>query len=408
MTESSTTTTQQWRNPHPQPDQSPSAKIPKLLFHGQNQPFEPATTTAAVGGGLSLSVQQPNSSKNSSSLSPFPDPTMTRFPRMGGGFFSLAQWQELELQALIFKYMLAGASVPLDLVLLVRKSLLNSPAFYHHHHNLPLHPQYHHYPPPMLQTGYWGRTVVDSEPGRCRRTDGKKWRCSRDVVSGQKYCERHMHRGRNRSRKPVEIPTLHTAASSGLKDNTIPSAPSMEAAKEAHFTLSGPSPSSNDLLYLNQRSSDGSKAENGSHHQQFNQHDISGEESSGGSKSDGRVLRHFFDDWPRSQQDPSTASSNASSAMSSTHLSISMPRNPSSASSDFSLKLSTGDNELGVASSNAGDRRTNWARWGPHQEASMGGPLAEALRSSTSTTASPTSVLHKPYGSISETSSICT
>jgi hypothetical protein len=42
---------------------------------------------------------------------------------------------------------------------------------------------------------------TDPEPGRCRRTDGKKWRCGRDVVPDQKYCERHVHRGRNRSRK---------------------------------------------------------------------------------------------------------------------------------------------------------------------------------------------------------------
>ncbi|CAK9154532.1 unnamed protein product [Ilex paraguariensis] len=47
-------------------------------------------------------------------------------------------------------------------------------------------------------------SMMDPEPGRCRRTDGKKWRCSRDVVPGQKYCERHMHRGRQRSRKHVE------------------------------------------------------------------------------------------------------------------------------------------------------------------------------------------------------------
>lgn len=36
---------------------------------------------------------------------------------------------------------------------------------------------------------------MEPEPGRCRRTDGKKWRCSRDVVPDQKYCLRHMHRG---------------------------------------------------------------------------------------------------------------------------------------------------------------------------------------------------------------------
>ncbi|KAL4183614.1 hypothetical protein AMTRI_Chr11g156010 [Amborella trichopoda] len=49
----------------------------------------------------------------------------------------------------------------------------------------------------------------EKEPGRCRRTDGKMWRCSRDVVPDQKYCERHLHRGSTtgaRSRKPVEQP----------------------------------------------------------------------------------------------------------------------------------------------------------------------------------------------------------
>lgn len=46
---------------------------------------------------------------------------------------------------------------------------------------------------------------TDPEPGRCRRTDGKKWRCARDVAPSHKYCERHMHRGRPRSRKPVEV-----------------------------------------------------------------------------------------------------------------------------------------------------------------------------------------------------------
>lgn len=45
----------------------------------------------------------------------------------------------------------------------------------------------------------------DPEPGRCRRTDGKKWRCSKQACQDSKYCERHMHRGKNRSRKPVEM-----------------------------------------------------------------------------------------------------------------------------------------------------------------------------------------------------------
>lgn len=44
----------------------------------------------------------------------------------------------------------------------------------------------------------------DPEPGRCRRTDGKKWRCSKEAMADHKYCERHINRNRHRSRKPVE------------------------------------------------------------------------------------------------------------------------------------------------------------------------------------------------------------
>lgn len=60
------------------------------------------------------------------------------------------------------------------------------------------------------------RNSMEPEPGRCRRTDGKKWRCSRDVVPDQKYCERHMHRGRNRSRKPVEGAAATSSSSLSL------------------------------------------------------------------------------------------------------------------------------------------------------------------------------------------------
>ncbi|GBG59922.1 hypothetical protein CBR_g66728 [Chara braunii] len=43
-----------------------------------------------------------------------------------------------------------------------------------------------------------------SDANRCKRTDGKKWRCTKEVVPEQKYCERHMHRGRHRTRKLQE------------------------------------------------------------------------------------------------------------------------------------------------------------------------------------------------------------
>ena len=51
-----------------------------------------------------------------------------------GSFFSWAQWQELELQALIYRYMLAGAAVPQELLLPIKKSLLHlSPSYFLHH-----------------------------------------------------------------------------------------------------------------------------------------------------------------------------------------------------------------------------------------------------------------------------------
>src|ERR1044072_6014537 len=65
---------------------------------------------------------------------------------------------------------------------------------------------------------------IDPEPGRCRRTDGKKWRCSKEAYPDSKYCERHMHRGKNRSRKPVEVlktTTPTTTATKTTADDTV-------------------------------------------------------------------------------------------------------------------------------------------------------------------------------------------
>jgi hypothetical protein len=56
----------------------------------------------------------------------------------GGGtgmrsLFTASQWQELEHQALIFKYLVAGLPVPPDLVLPIQKSFESiSHRFFHH------------------------------------------------------------------------------------------------------------------------------------------------------------------------------------------------------------------------------------------------------------------------------------
>ncbi|KAI3711522.1 hypothetical protein L1987_70060 [Smallanthus sonchifolius] len=118
----------------------------------------------------------------------------------GGGRypFTATQWQELEHQALVYKYMISGMPIPPDLLFTIKRSLDSSTKLLLHHQ--PPHPSIGWN---CFQMGF-GRKI-DPEPGRCRRTDGKKWRCSKEAYPDSKYCERHMHRGRNRSRKPVEV-----------------------------------------------------------------------------------------------------------------------------------------------------------------------------------------------------------
>lgn len=68
---------------------------------------------------------------------------------------------------------------------------------------------------------------IDPEPGRCRRTDGKKWRCSKEAYPDSKYCERHMHRGKNRSRKPVDV--LKTTATNDINHLSNPTFSSLNS-----------------------------------------------------------------------------------------------------------------------------------------------------------------------------------
>ncbi|KAI3500290.1 hypothetical protein L1887_36109 [Cichorium endivia] len=123
------------------------------------------------------------------------------------GPFTPSQWMELEHQALIYKHFVANVPVPSHLLNPLRKSL-NSFLF-------PATSSSTSYAPSSygwgtFHLGFSGNT--DPEPGRCRRTDGKKWRCSRDAVPDQKYCERHINRGRHRSRKPVEGQNGHAVS----------------------------------------------------------------------------------------------------------------------------------------------------------------------------------------------------
>ena len=66
----------------------------------------------------------------------------------------------------------------------------------------------------------------DPEPWRCKRTDGKKWRCSREASGDSKYCERHRHRGKKCLTKTAEMPLLTSSPSyisSSSSSHTSPS-----------------------------------------------------------------------------------------------------------------------------------------------------------------------------------------
>lgn len=88
---------------------------------------------------------------------------------------------------------------------------------------------------------------MDTEPGRCRRTDGKKWRCKKKTVPDQKYCEQHMHRGRQRSRKLVEAYGVSSSSaihSKNLKGGLENSVLNLSASRSTNFRHCTPSPTS--------------------------------------------------------------------------------------------------------------------------------------------------------------------
>lgn len=149
--------------------------------------------------------------------------------------FTASQWQELEHQALVYKYMISGMPIPPDLLFTIKRSLDSSTKLILHHQ--PPHPSIGWN---CFQMGF-GRKI-DPEPGRCRRTDGKKWRCSKEAYPDSKYCERHMHRGRNRSRKPVEV-NMSTTTTPKTPPTAIPMIPSSICTKSPNY----PSPNSHPL-----------------------------------------------------------------------------------------------------------------------------------------------------------------
>ncbi|XP_062119538.1 growth-regulating factor 10-like [Humulus lupulus] len=122
--------------------------------------------------------------------------------------FTILQLHELQLQTLIYKYIEAGLPVPYNLVQPIWQSFSSSITGLNNGLGV--------VGPLCLDS----RRGMENEPWRCRRTDGKKWRCSKEALPHQKYCERHIHRGRHRSRKLVDSCNSKTTTMANTSTST--------------------------------------------------------------------------------------------------------------------------------------------------------------------------------------------
>ncbi|CAN6914417.1 unnamed protein product [Brassica oleracea] len=165
---------------------SPSSASFCYCSNGAADPIFSASNTSSLGEMFSLE------GSNASAAVSVADPFFT----LTSSAFSEAQWHELERQRNIFKCMMASLPVPSELL---------TP--------FSMNPSHTNNQDVTVARGgslklgiasNASNNTADMEPWRCKRTDGKKWRCSRNAVPDQKYCERHAHKSRPRSRKHVE------------------------------------------------------------------------------------------------------------------------------------------------------------------------------------------------------------
>ncbi|XP_031118724.1 growth-regulating factor 7-like [Ipomoea triloba] len=349
------------------------------------------------------------------------------------GPFTPSQWMELEHQALIYKYITANVPIPPYLLNPIRKAF-DSAAL-------------SAYSGLRANSFGWGAfhlgfsNTTDPEPGRCRRTDGKKWRCSRDAVADQKYCERHMNRGRHRSRKPVEGQASHSASGTTAATKLMPATSSAASAAVVSggsvsdsigfsnqnnlqpFATNNPFQPSHLYRSFLDKGNRGEtyqdatglqilspgKKESQQHSIIKNQHSyeapsrsgfglvcsnplLNPEDVSDRESKTRHSLHQFMDDWPKSQPDIDLQSDQ-------TRLSISIPMSTSdfmsSTSSPVSEKLAASPLKLswehettqmglgvGAVINERNQRQGNWIpiAW----ESSVGGPLGEVFHSTNS------------------------
>ncbi|NP_001106028.1 GRF-interacting factor 10 [Zea mays] len=140
-----------------------------------------------------LAVEDPEEAAATAALQEEMKALVASIPDGAGAAFTAMQLQELEQQSRVYQYMAARVPVPTHLVFPVWKSVTGASS-----EGAQKYPTLMGLATLCLDFG----KNPEPEPGRCRRTDGKKWRCWRNTIPNEKYCERHMHRGRKR---PVQV-----------------------------------------------------------------------------------------------------------------------------------------------------------------------------------------------------------
>ncbi|XP_020571749.1 growth-regulating factor 6-like [Phalaenopsis equestris] len=344
---------------------------------------------------------------------------MQRALRGPMGAFTLSQRMELKQQMLLYNYIWANVPIPTNLLSSLMRGL--NPAWFSACSSGSLRPNaawwgYFH-------PGYVGN--ADPEPGRCRRTDGKKWRCSRDAVPDQKYCERHINRGRHRSRKPVEgqgdhakraisgvtNPTSVSPVTSGISQGTANASSSQfwlpaggnttndhkDAARDLPILTSTAKPyntlfttsknydplSETSSLKLNSCSPfkshlRGSFLANNSLVTPLDLHDQQSQQPHG--------LDHFINNWPPCRPESSNLIWPVVEETQAERTQLAMPFHL--ASSDFSSSTSSPAPErlsplhMGLGLMGVQNERNSVMKW---RATSMGGPLGEVLTSTSST-----------------------
>lgn len=282
--------------------------------------------------------------------------------------FTSCQLQELERQAMVYKYMMASIPVPPQLLIPIGSPLADASSSH-----------------PMGKGSVELRfsNSSDPEPWRCRRTDGKKWRCSRDVAPDQKYCERHTHKGRPRSRKPVELHAASTTAATAHRHPvplSSPSAPAVVSASSTNRTIQQKHPP-----FLEQTHGDVSLFPNMVSPTQYDLHRCSewftkGEtvavaktySSNNADMDDGQVLQ-FIDAWSAAERDNTDDITNRCSTSSN--------RKPSFPSLTLSMSSENGANQGNDEENEEGlkSQPLNWMGSASWMGSPPGGPLAEAL-----------------------------